>query len=280
MGSLSPKNKLNDLTSTEWIAETVSVWIQKGLGANHKEAQIEKLHPAPFSFQDIGRLVRFFTKRGGVVLDPMVGVGSTLKACVLNERNGIGFELSPYFSELAQQRLREEVPTDLLLAFPQRVLTGDARKLIHQIEDNSVDFVVTSPPYWNILHKEDHKVRSGRISKNLRTVYSDDNLDFGNIASYEDFLHELGLLFNGCSAKLKLKKYMAVIVGDFRDKSKYYMFHADLACELERLGWGLRGITILYQNHKRVFPYGYPAAYVPNIHHQYILIFQNERSLT
>jgi hypothetical protein len=33
----------------------------------------------------------------------------------------------------------------------------------------------------------------------------------------------------------------------------------------------------LYQRHKRIFPYGYPYAYVPNIHHQYILILQNER---
>ena len=34
--------------------------------------------------------------------------------------------------------------------------------------------------------------------------------------------------------------------------------------------------TILHQDQKGVFPYGYPAAYVPNIHHQYILILRNE----
>ena len=27
-----PNNKLNDLTSREWIKETVSVWTQRGLG--------------------------------------------------------------------------------------------------------------------------------------------------------------------------------------------------------------------------------------------------------
>ena len=37
-------------------------------------------------------------------------------------------------------------------------------------------------------------------------------------------------------------------------------------------------ITILYQPHKRIFPYGYPAAFVPNIHHQYILILENEQA--
>ena len=45
-------NELNDLSATEWIPETVSVFVQKGLGSNHIDAQIEKLHPAPFSYQD------------------------------------------------------------------------------------------------------------------------------------------------------------------------------------------------------------------------------------
>lgn len=49
-----PINQLNDLTATQWIQETVSVFIQKGLGAGSKEAQIEKQHPAPFSFQVTG----------------------------------------------------------------------------------------------------------------------------------------------------------------------------------------------------------------------------------
>ena len=53
--SVNPKNQLNDLTAREWIVETVSVWNQKGLGAGHPDAQIERLHPAPFSFTDVSR---------------------------------------------------------------------------------------------------------------------------------------------------------------------------------------------------------------------------------
>jgi hypothetical protein len=76
---VSPRNHLNELTAREWIPETVSVWRQRGLGANHPDAQIERQHPAPFSFTDVGRLIRFFTKKGDTVLDPFVGVGSTLR---------------------------------------------------------------------------------------------------------------------------------------------------------------------------------------------------------
>lgn len=70
---------------------------------------------------------------------------------------------------------------------------------------------------------------------------------------------------------------MAVVVSDFRDKSKYVMFHADLAAALEPYCLEMRGLKVLYQRHKRIFPYGYPYAYVPNIHHQFILILQNAK---
>ena len=82
---IDPRNKLNELTAKEWIVETISVWNQRGLGAGHPDARIERQHPAPFSFTDVGRLIRYFTKSGQTVLDPFVGVGSTLKACAVEQ---------------------------------------------------------------------------------------------------------------------------------------------------------------------------------------------------
>lgn len=276
-GKYDPRNKLNDLTSTEWIPETISVWNQKGLGAKHSDVKIEKQHPAPFSFTDVARLVRFFTKRGNVVLDPFSGVGSTLKACAVEERVGIGIELNEKYADLSKERMITEV-NDSSIADEQTTIHGDARDVLDTLEENSVDFVVTSPPYWNILHKEDHKAKQERKDKNLDTRYSDDSRDLGNIDDYEVFLEELTSILAKCVKPLKPKKYMAVIVSDFRDKSNYIMFHADLAKKLAVAGLEMRGLKVLYQRHKRIFPYGYPYAYVPNIHNQYILILQNAKN--
>ena len=275
--AVSPRNTLNDLTAKEWIPETVSVWPQRGLGAGHPDTRIERLHPAPFSFSDVSRLVKFFTKRGGIVLDPFCGVGSTLKACALTGRRGIGIELNPTYVELTRERLRNELDSNLFDDSQQQITEGDARVCVNQLGENTVDFVVTSPPYWCILHKVDHKARQERTSKSLDTRYSNDVLDLGNIATYEEFLSELAKVLGSCGRVLKPKKHMAVIVSDFRDKGRYHMFHSDLALRLGEYGFTLKGITILYQRHKRVFPYGYPTAFVPNIHHQYILILQNEK---
>lgn len=277
VAEVDPRNQLNELTAPEWMSETVSVWLQRGLGANHPDAQIERQHPAPFSFSDITRLIRFFTKPNGVVLDPFVGVGSTLKACALEGRVGIGFELNPHYAQLAQSRLKQEVGPNAPTRDRQTILEGDARTLTKGLAEDSIDFVVTSPPYASILHKEDHKVRQERRARGLDTRYSDDPADLGNIQDYDDFLEEVAKILGACSRPLKRSRYMAVVVGDFRDRSRYVMFHADLARELERRNFGLRGIIVLYQRHKRVFPYGYPFSYVPNIHNQFILVLQNDK---
>jgi DNA modification methylase len=278
LAEVSPRNKLNDLSAREWMSESVSVWAQKGLGAKHADAQIEREHPAPFSFTDVSRLVRLFTKRGMTVLDPFVGVGSTLKACALEHRNGIGMELNSRFAELATQRLKIEVPQAILNESSQVVQLGDSRTLIGHLPSDSVDFIVTSPPYWGILNKKpDHKVRQERIGNGLETRYGDDPRDFANISSYSGFVVGLADFFGSCTQVLRDRKYCVIILGDFRHGGRYYPLHADLAREMEDRGYVLKAMNILYQRHKRVFPYGYPAAYVPNVHHQNVIVMRNER---
>jgi DNA modification methylase len=273
--AVDPRNKLNDLTAKEWLPETVTVWRQKGLGKGHPDTAIERQHPAPFSFTDVSRLVRFFTKHGETVLDPFAGIGSTMKAAAVEGRSSISIELNPVYAQLCEDRLATE-SFETMDGTSHSILQGDARDVLEKLEDASVSLCVTSPPYWNILHKEDHKVRQERTSQGLASRYSeDDERDLGNIQDYGEFLDELVSIFGHCRRVISQKGHLAVVVGDFRHKSKYYMFHADLASRLEDIGYVLKGITILYQPHKRVFPYGYPFAYVPNLHHQYILILQN-----
>jgi|GEM_PF-338251 len=268
-------NPLNDLTSKEWLSETVTVFTQKGLGAGSKDAEIEKLHPAPFSFQDVARLMRFFTKEGDVVLDPFAGVSSTLKACAIENRTGIGFELSEKYVELSKQRIQIEVSDEMPFKDKQKIVSGDCRKLISKAKPDSIDFIITSPPYWDILETVDHKIKQNRLPNNLDVKYSDKVNDFGNIKDYDEFITELSNFFDKCSKPLKSKKYMVVIVSDFRKKEKYYLFHSDLAKAIENKGnFNLKGIKILHQKFKSIYPYGYPYSFVPNVHHQNVLIFQ------
>ena len=266
-------NRLNDLTAKEWLPETISVFSQKGLGAGNKGAEIEKQHPAPFSFQDVARLIRFYSKGGDIVLDPFSGVGSTVKACAVEERIGYGIELNSKYHELAKQRIEIEVEESEFKS-KQNLINGDSLELLNSFDDDFFDFIVTSPPYWNILDTVDHKSKQ-RIDSELDHKYSDSDNDLANIDDYEEFLEVLCSFFDSCHRVLKQGKYMCVVVSDFRKKDKFYIFHADIANKLESKGhFVLKGIRVLYQRHKSIFPYGYPYSFVPNLHHQNVLVFQ------
>lgn len=278
------RNTLNDLNGSQWLPETKSFFYQKGLGSKHPHAQIERQHPAPFSFQDIAHLITFFTKKGMRILDPFGGVGSTAKACELEERLCTSIELQPRWRDLAIQRLELEVGVGT--SCKHDFILGDSREEVRRFADSTFDFVVTSPPYWSILNKKaDHKVKKERLASNLATNYSDnDENDLASVESYEEFIKILVEdVFLECGRTLLPKKYMCLVVSDFRNKSEFISFHSDLIQALNHRetqdGYKimLQGVKVLLQNHKTLLPYGYPFAYVENIHHQYILIFRKDK---
>lgn len=274
------RNNLNDLTGKEWLPETKSFWYQKGLGANHPHAQIEKQHPAPFSFQDIERLVLFFTKKGEKVLDPFSGTGSTIKACAVSNRIGVGIELSKHWYDLSKYRIEYEVGEGE--SEKHIFINQDCREALDNIDKDSIDLVVTSPPYWSILNKKIDQKTKKRVEAGLATNYSNDRRDLANIDDYQEFLSELKNIFIKSALVLKENKYMCIIVSDFRNQSEFISFHSDIINLMNKVRLDdkhilmLQGVKILLQNHKSLLPYGYPFSYVENIHHQYILIFRKQ----
>ena len=282
--AVDPRNTLNDLNGSQWLPETKSFFYQKGLGSKHPHAQIERQHPAPFSFQDIAHLIAFFTKKGMHVLDPFGGVGSTAKACEVEGRICTSIELQSRWNDLAIQRLEVEIGAGT--SAKHNFILGDSRVELKRFANSSFDFIVTSPPYWSILNKKaDYKVMKERVTNNLATNYSDDDEnDLANVQNYEDFLQILvDEVFMECARVLRPKKYMCLVVSDFRNKSEFISFHSDLIHTINKRttsdGYkiALQGVKILLQNHKPLLPYGYPFAYVENIHHQYILIFRKDK---
>ena len=184
----------------------------------------------------------------------------------------------PRWCELAEQRLAAESDNDSSSEDDIQILQGDAGSKLADLDSESIDFVVTSPPYWRILEKNGQKVAAERTSQNLPTNYGDDTENLGGIEDYDLFLKKLGDIFVECSRVLRAKQYMAVIVSDFRHGPQYYLYHADIANEIEQRGMVLKGVIALLQDSKNLYAYGIPYAFVPNIHHQQILIFQKPES--
>ncbi len=285
-------NRLNDLNGKEWLPLTRSAnvdgvdrpfedldWdkvleeLQGSIVVMSKATPrdaLKKQHPATFSEEDARRLIRLFTKEGQRVLDPFIGVGSAAVACVYEKRACVGFDIYEEWVQLAKQRVRK---VESYSPHPIQIKKKDALAGLREMDAESQDFILTSPPYWGILQKTDHKAKKERSEFGLATDYGDnDGYDLGHIKSYDYFLEALTEHFREWIRVLKHRAYTAVIVSDFRHESKYYPFHAHIGECLERIGMTWQGMVIIVQDSKRLYPYGYPTTYVPNICNQFVVI--------
>jgi site-specific DNA-methyltransferase (adenine-specific) len=91
----------SDITRDEFIEWTNGVWNFTG------ESKKRIGHPAPFPVELPRRCIKLFTFKGEVVLDPFLGSGSTLIACLETGRVGIGVDINKRYCELSAKRLKQ-----------------------------------------------------------------------------------------------------------------------------------------------------------------------------
>jgi len=291
---IHPRNSLNDLTGKEWIKFTRS-WFVCDSPRYWKNKPTE-LHPARFPEELVAEFVRFFTKKGEWVLDPFAGSGATLIACQEMGRNALGVEINPKYVRIVRERLRQLPPSEQQI----HILQGDAARLgeaqlwaempttemglLCSAEGMpQFDFIMTSPPYWDMLRQSRGGVESKQKQRKklgLDTHYSDLPEDLGNMDDYDKFIERLGQVFDGLYSLLKPGRYVTIVVQNLRTP----------AGEVKPLAWDLarrvsqtflfQGERIWCQNKKMLGIWGYPTTFVPNYHHHYCLIFRKTKTST
>jgi len=108
-------------------------------------------------------LILRYTQPGDVVLDQMVGSGTTMVECKLLARNGIGIDVNLGAVMVAWNRTDFAYVGDGQRETTQRLFVGDARRL-DLIDDATVDLVATHPPYANIIPYS-HETTEGDLSR-------------------------------------------------------------------------------------------------------------------
>ncbi len=153
-------------------------------------------------------LILRYTQPGEVVLDPMVGSGTTMVECKLLGRNGIGVDINYEALMLAFDRLNFE-PENLYETLPPteiQLYHGDARNL-DLIPDESIDLVATHPPYANIItYSKDAKIEG----------------DLSCLRSVESYLDAMTQVARECYRVLKPGRHCAILIGDTR-RHKHYI---------------------------------------------------------
>jgi len=267
------KNKLNNLTNKDWLKFQKSWFI-------HNPPPRKKgvlVHPAKFPETMAQEFIEFFTKEGETVLDPMAGTGSTLIAALRAGRNSYGIELNPKYAKIAQDIIAEERDAlgTSIENLKSKIVNGDA-SLATTYELPITDYVLTSPPYWDMLRAKGAETQKKRRSSDeLDVTYSDNPNDMGNISDYEEFLGKLVNIYEGLKPLLREKAYLTIIVKNVKKGGKIYPLAWDIARELGKT-YTLKDEKIWLQDNQRLAPFGMGSAWVSNTFHHYCLQFRNE----
>jgi DNA methylase len=267
------RNRLNDLSPREWLKFQKS-WFVHDPPRRRKDVL---RHPGKFPETLAQDFITFFTKAGQWVFDPMVGTGSTLVASLRAGRNSVGLELNPEYAELARAVVAEERQALGQAAQPlaAEVLAGDAAHL-DLFGLPVFDYVLTSPPYWDMLHARGAETqRQRRSTPHLDVTYSHDPADLGNVTDYPEFLRRLVDIYAALPPYLRAGAYLTIIVKNIKKGGRVYPLAWDLGGALGQV-YRLKDERIWCQDDIRLAPYGLGNAWVSNTHHHYCLQFRYE----
>lgn len=261
------RRKANELDGKTWLQYSISIWND----VKKSTEEIRLKHPAMFPVQLVKRLLEVFTtKEKDKVLDPFMGVGSTLIAAQQLNKNGFGFEISKKYIEIAESRISNQTQMFASNDVKQEIHLADARRIDEYLGKESIDICITSPPYWDIL--------SEKRTADYKEIKDYDEIEnnLGNIHNYERFLKELKVIFEKVYTILKRGSYCIVVVMDLRKKSKFYPYHLDVVNFMKEVGFVLDDIIIWDRRNEysELRPLGYPSVFRVNKIHEYLLIFQ------
>lgn len=266
---VSEAKEASRLAHADWLEWTRSVW---GFKATESTAKTG-LHPAQFSAVLPRRLVRLYSFVGELVLDPFVGMGTTLHEAWRAGRRSLGVDVNPDFVQLVRQRVDSGFPErqddDEPLDEEMRpiVVQGDARD-VSFISDDSVQLIVTHPPYWNA-------VRISSLEDDLSNVSNED---------YALFLANMRLVFQEMHRVLEPDRVAAVVTGDVMRRvngvTQLHPLHADYIFIARDTGFVLWDLFIWETKIREsggkpmMGSYPYPHKLFSQFAHNYILIFR------
>ncbi|MCU4739947.1 DNA methyltransferase [Natronoglomus mannanivorans] len=318
-GIYDERNAVNDLTGKEWKFATKSVIpegyppaVQHDLRSEHGGQK-----PPRLCAELIGR----FSKVGDTVLDPFAGVGGTLLGASFCEHEGtglrhaIGFERTERWIEIYEEVLERENEERRARGEPplsaQELRHGDCADLIEDLDDETVDLLLTDVPYWNMDELEQTRnERETRASKlgvfdvdadaeaddgedgaegeaGTATEPTDDSTDErietgdaddANSQTKAEWLADMAEKFARFATAVKPGGYIVVFIGDMYREQSYEFLSADLARAIDDAApVSLKADLVWYDPTKDLHVYGYPFSFVPSMVHQHVLVFRTDR---
>lgn len=237
----------------EFDLECTTVWTfpRRGNWATHKSDWRGNWSP------EVARnLILRYSNERDILLDPMIGGGTTaIEAKILN-RNIICSDVN----DAALERTKESLEFDVEHKAWQKIVKRDARNL-NIAENESIDFVLTHPPYADII-----KYSEGKILE-----------DLSNIHDIDEFAGEMEKVAKELYRLLKPGKFCAILIGDTRRKKMYQPLAYRVMERFLNIGFKLKEDIIKQQHNCKATGFWANKSKENNfllIMHEHLFVFQ------
>lgn len=255
-------NHINCLPAKDWMKSQVAIW---EFAYKKRDIRDKNVHPAVFPIDLPAKCISLFSHEGELILDPFVGIGSTLVAAQDLNRNAVGFDLKREYLDVAKSRLSQE----RLHENTQQILVqDDAHNIPDYFDEETITMSVTSPPYANILNRPRlNKSRRGNLRQNEQYLkveqYSNDPRDLGTMES-KKYSEVIGKIYKGILPLLKPKGHCIINLTDLWWENKRILNHVYVIESMQNAGYELRNIIIWDRRNlvNRTGIFGWPNNYI------------------
>lgn len=235
--------------------EGTSIWSfpQRGNWATHDSRWRGNWSPYV-----VRNLILRYSQEGDLLLDQFAGGGTTLVEAKLTNRNIIGIDVN----DIALKRCKNKVNFYYdRKAGKVEIRKNDACNL-NSIEDNSIDFICTHPPYGNMI----------KYSKDLKLNIPEDLSNLND----DDFFKSMAKVAKECFRVLKNNKYCAILMGDKRKNGHIVPLSFEVAKIFQNTGFLLKEVIIKQQHNCKATGFWKQKSLEHNfllISHEYLFVF-------
>lgn len=252
-------NQINSLTSLSIQAKNTVQNVTK-IGLAYEKVANPATHKSDWrgnwSPEVARNLILRYSNEGDILLDPMIGGGTTaIEAKILN-RNILCSDVNDRALDRTKASLDFEVENDAW----QKIVKHDARDL-GKAKDESVDFILTHPPYADIIKYSDGKLED----------------DLSNIHDIDKFADEMEKVAKELYRVLKPGKFCAILIGDTRRNKMYQPMAYKVMDRFMKSGFQLKEDIIKRQFNCKATGFWVKKSQESNfllIMHEHLFIFQ------
>jgi len=204
----------------------------------------------------VRNLILRYSKEWDLLLDPMIWWWTTAIECKLLNRDLLAYDINPEALEITKNAIDFEHKSKSKI----ELQLNDAR-VLKSIKNNSIDFILTHPPYADIIKYSEWQIDE----------------DISNIRDIDKFCDEIELVAKECFRVLKKEKYCAILIWDTRRNKMYQPMAFKVMERFIKAGFELKEDIVKVQHNCKATGFWVKKSKEANfllIMHEHLFIFK------